>query len=67
MNLIERFPKYTPSDRFSSMMSVAQVLATRVDTGTRMMEVDVSLDDLVTKDKLAELEAEITKAYNLNK
>ena len=67
MNLIERFPKYTPSDRFSSMMSVAQVLATRVDTETRMMEVDVSLDDLVTKDKLAELEAEITKAYNLNR
>ena len=67
MNLKERFPKYTPSDRFISLMSDGDVVATRVDKETRMMEVDVKFTDIVRKDALFALEEEICKAYSLNK
>ena len=67
MNLIERFPKYTPSDRFVSLMQDGEVVATRVDKETRMMEVDVKFTDIMRKDKLYDLENEIKEAYALNR
>jgi hypothetical protein len=67
MNLIERFPKYTPSRDYVSLMEEAEVLATRVDTDNRMLEVDVKLSDIVRREKLYELEDEVCQAYNLNR
>lgn len=67
MNLTERFPKYIPSDRFASEMENSEVIATRVDKEIRMIEVDVKFPDIIRKDKLYALEAEICNAYSLNK
>ena len=67
MNLRERFPKYKPSDTFDSLMADSEVIATRVDKDTRMMEVDVKFTDIIRKEKLYALEKEISEAYSLNR
>ena len=65
MNLLERFPKYSPSDDLSKYM-YARVLATRVDKEKRMMEVDISSNEIIPKVILYRIESEIKAAYALN-
>ena len=67
MNLIERFPRYSPSNRFYSIMTDAEVIATRVDKEKRIMQIDASFSDVVRTDMLLALEEEIKVAYSLNK
>ena len=67
MNLIERFPKYTPSDSFVSMMTDGLVLSTKVDKDLRYMELTVKFSEIVRKDKLYSFENEIKEAYALNR
>ncbi len=67
MNLRERFPKYNPDDAYIEIMQDAEVVGTRVDKESRMMEVDAKFTDIVRREKLYELEDAISKAYNLNR
>ena len=67
MNLIERFPKYKPEDRFLSMMKDGEVLSTRVDKELRYMDIRVKFSEIVRKDKLDSFISEVMKAYALNK
>lgn len=65
MNLLERFPKYIPSDDIIKFM-YAEVDKLRIDKEQRMMEVDVTSSIIVPKTKLYQIESEIKKAYSLN-
>ncbi|MBE6674000.1 MAG: PHP domain-containing protein, partial [Ruminococcaceae bacterium] len=65
MNLLDRFPKYTPSDDLLKYMS-AQVDKLRIDKEQRMMEVDIISSIIIPKLKLYQLEEEIKNAYSLN-
>ena len=67
MNLIKRFPKYTPSDSYASVMMDGEVLDTKVDKELRIMQITVKFSDIVRKDKLYSLENEIKDAYQVNK
>ena len=67
MNLKERFPKYVPLETFEALMLDGEVVGTRVDKETRMMEVDVKFTEIIRKEKLFELEDEICNAYSLNR
>ncbi len=65
MNLLERFPKYTPSSDLIPYMN-ARVDKLRIDKEQRMMEVDVISSIIIPKMKLYQIEAEIKTAYSLN-
>ena len=65
MNLLERFPKYSPSSELDSFMS-AEVTGMRVNKEERMMEVDVSSSIIIPKKQLYRIESEIYEAYRLN-
>ena len=67
MNLIERFPRYTPSDSFVSMMEDGQVLSTKVDRELRYMDLTVRFSEIVRKEKLYRFIDEVKKAYALNR
>ena len=67
MNLIERFPRYTPEDRFISMMKDGEVISTKVEKELRYMDLRVKFSEIVRKDKLDSFINEIVKAYALNK
>ena len=67
MDLIKRFPKYTPSDYYASVMADGEVLDTKVDKELRIMQITVKFSDIVRKDKLYSLENEIKEAYQVNK
>ena len=66
MNLIERFPKYTPNPELSSIMRDGEVISIRVDKEHRIMMLDVKFTDTIPKNKLYQLEEEILNAYSLN-
>ena len=65
MNLLERFPKYTPADDLQKYM-FADVDKLRIDKEQRMMEVDIISSIIIPKMKLYQLETEIKAAYSLN-
>jgi len=67
MNLIERFPRYNPEDRFISMMKDGEVISTKVVKDLRYMDLRVKFSEIVRKDKLYSLINEVMKAYGLNK
>jgi len=67
MNLIDRFPKYTPTDSFISMMSDGQVLSTIVEKDLRYMEITVKFSEIIRKEKLYSFENEIKETYSLNR
>ena len=67
MNLIERFPRYKPEDRFIGIMKDGEVLSTKVEKELRFMELRVKFSEIVRKDKLYSLIDDIVKAYALNK
>ena len=64
MNLLERFPKYIPTDEYLKYM-YATVEKLRIDKERRMMEVEITSSIIVPKAKLYSIEEEIKKAYNL--
>ncbi len=65
MNLLERFPKYSPSTELDQYM-MAEVLTIRVDKEKRFMEVDISSSVIIPKRELYRIESEISEAYRLN-
>ena len=65
MNLLERFPKYTPSSEHMKYMN-ALVDKLRIDKEQRMMEVDITSSIIIPKMKLYQIETEIKKAYSLS-
>ena len=65
MNLLERFPKYKPSEEFLQLMQ-SDVTGMRIDKEQRMMEVDISSSIIIPKQKLYLLEWQIKEAYSLN-
>ena len=65
MNLLERFPKYSPSSELDQYM-MAEVLTIRVDKEKRFMEVDISSSVIIPKRELYRIESEISEAYRLN-
>ena len=46
MDLIKRFPKYTPSDYYASVMADGEVLDTKVDKELRIMQITVKFSDI---------------------
>ena len=67
MNLIERFPKYTPNDSFISMMMDGQVVSTNVEKELRYMNLTVRFSEIVRKEKLYRFIDEIKQVYALNR
>ena len=67
MNLIERFPKYTPNDSFISMMMDGQVMSTNVEKELRYMNLTVRFSEIVRKEKLYRFIDEIKQVYALNR
>ena len=65
MNLLERFPKFTPSEDHLKFLK-GEVLKLRIDKEQRMMEVDVASSIIIPKIKLYQIESEIKKIYNLS-
>ena len=65
MNLLERFPKYSPSSELDAYM-MASVTGMRVDKEQRIMEVDVSSSLIIPKRYLFRIESEIQDVYKLN-
>ena len=65
MNLLERFPKFEPSDELIQYM-YAEVDKLKVDKEQRMMEAVVTSSIIVPKAKLYQIEAEIKAIYKLN-
>ena len=65
MNLLERFPKYSPSSDLDQYM-MAEVAGMRVNKEERMMEVDISSSVIIPKRDLYRIESEISEAYKLN-
>lgn len=65
MNLLQRFPKYKPTEEFEPYMG-AEVLAIRVDKDKRIMEADVSFASFIERKKMYRLEKGIKDAYQLN-
>ena len=65
MNLLERFPKYIPTDEFLKYM-YASVEKLRIDKERRMMEVEVASSIIIPKSKLYQIESEIKKIYSLS-
>ena len=65
MNLLERFPKYSPSEDQIKFLK-AEVDKLRIDKEQRMMEVDVVSSIIIPKIRLYQIESEIKEAYNLN-
>ena len=65
MNLLQRFPKYKPTEEFEPFMN-AEVIAIRVDKDRRIMEADVSFASFIERKKMYRLEKAIKDAYQLN-
>ena len=65
MNLLERFPKYSPSSDLDQYM-MAEVTGMRVNKEERMMEVEISSSVIIPKKILYRIESEIYEAYRLN-
>ena len=65
MNLLERFPKYSPSDDLIRYM-YAEVDKLKVDKEQRMMEAEITSSIIIPKVKLYQIEAEVKQAYKLN-
>lgn len=65
MNLLERFPKYSPSTELDQFM-MAEVTGMRVNKEERMMEVDISSSVIIPKKILYRIESEIYESYRLN-
>ena len=65
MNLLERFPKYSPSSELDAYM-LASVTGMRVDKEQRIMEVDISSSLIIPKRYLFRIESEIQEVYKLN-
>ena len=65
MNLLERFPKYSPSSELDQYM-MAEVTGMRINKEERMMEVDISSSVIIPKKVLYRIESEIYEAYRLN-
>ena len=63
--LLEKFNKYTPSDKHREILSRVTDFTWRADKQLRMMEVDIALPEPVKKDHLYAIEADIAAAYQL--
>ena len=65
MNLLERFPKYSPSTDLDQYL-MAEVTGMRVNKEERLMEVDILSSVIIPKKILFRIENEIYEAYRLN-
>ncbi len=65
--LLEIFSRYLPDGENRRLMEKAYLVGNmRVDKNLRMMELDFSFSELIPKQKLYKLEADIAKAYSLS-
>jgi hypothetical protein len=64
--LKELLNKYLPPSEYESILNKGRVVRSRVDKDKRILEVFADFDEIVPKDKLYDIEAQVTEAYKLS-
>ena len=64
--LKELLNKYLPPKEFEEIVEAGMVSRTRIDKEKRLLEVFADFDNIISKDKLYALEAQVKEIYQLN-